>query len=140
MKLIPSFSVDHTRIIPGIYESRVDTLADELAMPADKYTDVELRCRYRYDHTKYFDGEIYSDWSKTISFGTDDINYNTAPVGSGTATPDEPSDPTKKTCPICHFCPQPLGLCIFIWLLIILAIIIIIVIIVAVAKKKKKNQ
>ncbi|MBR6290951.1 MAG: hypothetical protein IKR53_05855, partial [Clostridia bacterium] len=24
------------------------TLADELAMPADKYTDVELRCRYNY--------------------------------------------------------------------------------------------
>ena len=29
MKMIPSFSVDHTRIIPGIYESRVDTLGKE---------------------------------------------------------------------------------------------------------------
>ncbi len=28
MKLIPSFSVDHTKIIPGIFTSRVDTLAD----------------------------------------------------------------------------------------------------------------
>ena len=28
MELIPSFSVDHTRLIPGIYISRVDTLGD----------------------------------------------------------------------------------------------------------------
>ena len=28
MDLIPSFSVDHTRIVPGIYESRVDTLGE----------------------------------------------------------------------------------------------------------------
>jgi S-ribosylhomocysteine lyase len=28
MDLIPSFSVDHTRIIPGIFTSRVDTLGD----------------------------------------------------------------------------------------------------------------
>ncbi len=29
MDLIPSFSVDHTRIIPGIFTSRVDTLGEE---------------------------------------------------------------------------------------------------------------
>ena len=29
MDLIPSFSVDHTRIVPGIFTSRVDTLGDE---------------------------------------------------------------------------------------------------------------
>ena len=28
MELIPSFSVDHTKIIPGIYTSRTDTLGD----------------------------------------------------------------------------------------------------------------
>lgn len=28
MKLIPSFQVDHTKILPGIYESRLDTLGD----------------------------------------------------------------------------------------------------------------
>ncbi|MBP3818203.1 MAG: S-ribosylhomocysteine lyase, partial [Butyrivibrio sp.] len=28
MDLIPSFSVDHTKIIPGIFTSRVDTLGD----------------------------------------------------------------------------------------------------------------
>ncbi len=29
MELIPSFSVDHTAIVPGIFTSRVDTVADE---------------------------------------------------------------------------------------------------------------
>jgi S-ribosylhomocysteine lyase len=29
MELIPSFSVDHTKIIPGIFTSRVDVLGDE---------------------------------------------------------------------------------------------------------------
>ena len=28
MELIQSFSVDHTRIVPGIFTSRVDTLGD----------------------------------------------------------------------------------------------------------------
>ena len=35
MKMIPSFSVDHTKIVPGIYESRVDTLGDELVTTFD---------------------------------------------------------------------------------------------------------
>ena len=35
MKLIPSFQVDHTEIVPGIYESRVDTLGDEFITTFD---------------------------------------------------------------------------------------------------------
>ena len=35
MELIPSFSVDHTLIVPGIYESRVDTLGEELVTTFD---------------------------------------------------------------------------------------------------------
>ena len=35
MDLIPSFSVDHTRIIPGIFISRVDTLGDNLVTTYD---------------------------------------------------------------------------------------------------------
>jgi S-ribosylhomocysteine lyase len=35
MKMIPSFSVDHTKIIPGIYESRVDVLGNELVTTFD---------------------------------------------------------------------------------------------------------
>ena len=35
MDLIPSFSVDHTKIIPGIYESRVDVLGNETVTTFD---------------------------------------------------------------------------------------------------------
>ena len=35
MDLIPGFSVDHTKIVPGIFESRVDTLGDELVTTFD---------------------------------------------------------------------------------------------------------
>lgn len=35
MNLIPSFSVDHTKIIPGIYESRVDSIGNELVTTFD---------------------------------------------------------------------------------------------------------
>ena len=35
MDLIPSFSIDHTKIIPGIFESRVDTIGDEVLTTFD---------------------------------------------------------------------------------------------------------
>ena len=35
MDLIPSFQVDHNKILPGIYESRLDTLGDEYATTFD---------------------------------------------------------------------------------------------------------
>ena len=35
MDLIPSFQVDHNRIVPGIYESRLDTLGSEFATTFD---------------------------------------------------------------------------------------------------------
>lgn len=35
MDLIPSFSIDHTKIVPGIFESRVDTLGDEIVTTFD---------------------------------------------------------------------------------------------------------
>ena len=35
MKMIPSFSVDNTRIVPGIFESRVDTLGTETVTTFD---------------------------------------------------------------------------------------------------------
>ena len=95
-----------------------------------KDTVIETRCRYRCSQKG--EDDVYSDWSKIISFGTDDVNYD------DTAAHD-PSG--KKTCPICHFCPQPLGLCIFIWLLILLVVVaIVVVVIVVVSKSKKKNE
>ncbi len=35
MDLIPSFSVDHTKIVPGIFTSRVDTLGDQIVTTYD---------------------------------------------------------------------------------------------------------
>ena len=35
MDLIPSFAVDHTKIVPGIYESRVDTVGDAFVTTFD---------------------------------------------------------------------------------------------------------
>ncbi len=99
-----------------------------------KDTVIELRCRYRVE--EYGQDVFYSDWSKIISFGTDDIT-NGSGQGSGTVTP---GDDGKSSCPICHFCPQPLGLCIFIWLLIILLVIIVIVVIIVIAAKSKKKK
>ncbi len=123
----------------GEMESALFNLANEERQTVPKDSVIELRCRYRYDHPKYFDGSIYSDWSKTISFGTDDINYHSGTVGTGDPLDDGNPSGVGTKCPICHFCSQPLGLCIFIWLLIILVVIIIIVVIIIVVRKKKKD-
>lgn len=123
----------------GEMESALFGLANESRPTVPRDSIIELRCRYRYDHPAYFDGFIYSDWSRTISFGTDDISYNTSPVNDGPGAPDEPADTSKNTCPICHFCTQPLGICIFIWLILVLLVIIVIVIIIAASRKKKKD-
>ena len=124
----------------GEMESALFALANESRPTVPKDSVIELRCRYRYDDPQYFDGEIYSDWSKIISFGTDDINYHTNPGSDGTAAPDDPQAPAKNSCPICHFCPQPLGICIFIWLLILVIVIVVIVIIAKASGKKKKGE
>ncbi|MBQ9545024.1 MAG: hypothetical protein IJV00_07850 [Clostridia bacterium] len=127
----------------GEMESALFSLANENRPNVPKDSVIELRCRYRYDHPKYFDGFIYSDWSKTIAFGTDDIAYNTAPAASDTAPASSGADPApgnNDKCPICHFCPQPLGLCIFIWLAIIVAIAVVVIIIVKSAKKNENKE
>ena len=103
-----------------------------------KDTVIELRCRYCISQDECDD--FYSPYSKIISFGTDDINAgNSDPVDP--ADRGENPDPAKKDkCWLCGFCPQPLGLCIFIWLLIILVVIIIVVVIIVASKKKKKKE
>ena len=75
MDLIPSFSVDHTRIIPGIFESRVDTLGDELVTtfdvrlkqpnaepaiaPAAMHTIEHVIATFLRNHTDWKDQLIY---------------------------------------------------------------------------------
>ena len=132
----------------GEMESDLFNLANEERQVVPKDSVIELRCRYRYSHSKYFDGDIYSDWSKIISFGTDDINYNPGSLSSDTATPDTSAPVTtpgtsigpNSDCPLCHSCSQPLGICIIIWILIILIVIVLIVVLVIVLNKKKKNK
>ena len=124
----------------GDMESALFALANENRPNVPKDAVIELRCRYRYDHPKYFDGFVYSDWSKTISFGTDDINYYPGSLSSDTGDGGSGGWGSKSTCPICHFCPQPLGLCIFIWLLIIIVVIVIIIIVISASKKNKDKK
>ena len=85
------------------------------------------------------------DFSKFGVTSGDENNDPSSTTNPGATTTDNPYDDGNPSgvgtkCPICHFCSQPLGLCIFIWLLIILAVIIVIVIIIAVARKKKKKD
>ena len=75
MDLIPSFSVDHTKIIPGIFESRVDSLGNELVTtfdvrlkrpnvepsidPAAMHTMEHVVATYLRNHAEWKDKLIY---------------------------------------------------------------------------------
>ena len=75
MDLIPSFSVDHTKIVPGIFESRVDTVGDELITtfdirmktpnkepsvdPATMHTLEHVIATYLRNHDEWKDKLIY---------------------------------------------------------------------------------
>ena len=107
--------------------------AERPTIPAD--TEIELRCRYGCSQ-RGADEDVYSDWSKIIGFGSDDIQYGGSEGGDSQG--DGAGSSANAKCPICHFCPQPLGLCIFIWLAIIIAIVVIVIIIVSRNKKNKK--
>ena len=122
----------------GEMECALLTLVSDERPTIPKDTVIELRCRYRCDQSGQDD--IYSDYSKIISFGTNDINQGGSQGADTSADPDNPSNPEKKECWLCHFCPQPLGLCIFIWIAIIIIVIIIIVIIIKKSKKDKKPE
>ena len=121
----------------GEMECALLTLVNDSRPTIPKDTVIELRCRYRCDQPGLDD--IYSDYSKIISFGTDDINSGNTGYTEGSAPEDDPGAAKKDECWLCHFCPQPLGLCIFIWLAIIIIVIIIIVIIIKKSKKDNKK-
>ena len=84
----------------------------------------------------------FSKFGVTSGEENDNGNSSSNPGGNGTNNPYDDGSPSGvgSNCPICHFCPQPLGLCIFIWLLIILVVIIIVVVIIVASKKKKKKD
>ena len=84
----------------------------------------------------------FSQFGVTSGEENDNGNSSSNPGENGTNNPYDDGNPSGggSNCPICHFCPQPRGLCIFIWLLIILVVIIIVVVIIAASKKKKKKE
>lgn len=95
-------------------------------------SNVKLRARFTGTHGP-------SEWSNVIEING---STGTSPVGTdgneNSGTPTTPSDTDK--CPICGFCPQPLGLCIFIWLAIILIVIVVVIVVISVNKKKNKEK
>ena len=75
MDLIPSFSIDHTRIVPGIFESRVDVLGEEMVTtfdirikkpnaepaiaPAAMHTIEHVVATYLRNHAEWKDKLVY---------------------------------------------------------------------------------
>ena len=84
----------------------------------------------------------FSKFGVTSGEENDNGNSSSNPGGNGTNNPYDDGNPSGvgSKCPVCHFCSQPLGLCIFIWLLIILVIIIIVVVIIVITLKKRKDR
>ena len=109
-------------IKPGEMECALLSLLSDEHPSIDKNTPIELRCRYRCSQAGV-DADVDSEYSKVLVFETSEINNDPQPTPTGEPVPDDPT-PTPKAeskdekkddkCPICHFCPQPLGLCIFI--------------------------
>lgn len=105
------------------------------SIPAD--TEIELRCRYVCSQPGLDD--VSSEYSEIITFATDTINTGENPGGNMPQPPADPGAPDepRAKCPLCGFCPRPLGLCIFIWLAILVVIFVIVILIL---KKKKGGK
>ena len=123
----------------GEMECALLTLISENHPKIAKDTPIEIRCRYRCSQAGV-DEDVFSEYSKVLTFETTEIGNDpqpTPPEVTVTPVPEEKKDEAKKDkCPLCGFCPQPLGLCIFIWLLIIIVIAVVVII---VLKKSKKD-
>ncbi|MBQ7715693.1 MAG: hypothetical protein IJT70_07485 [Clostridia bacterium] len=121
----------------GEMECPLIHLVNEEHPVIDKDSEIELRCRYRCSQSELDD--IFSDYSEIVTFATDE--FGGAESAPDTKAPEviSPAPENDDKCPICHFCPRPLGLCIFIWLAIVIVIVIVVIIIVK-SKKKKENK
>ena len=129
---------------PGEMECALLSLISDEHKKIEKDTPIELRCRYRCSQPEVDD--VYSEYSKILTFETSQIGGDPTPTPTDTPVIDDPTPTPTATpapeekkddkCPLCHFCPQPLGLCIFIWLIIIIVILLVVFIVV----KKLKND
>ena len=97
----------------------------------DEDDNVKLRIRFTGTHGP-------SEWSNVLEINggqTQEIPDGTNASVNGETDTDNEAD----GCSICGFCPEPLGLCIFIWIALVI-IIIVIAVIIAKSKKKKSNK
>ncbi len=111
---------------------------------------IELRARYwcnQYEsYTGDYIGEFWSDYSEVLTFGAQEMSHTEESVAESSKDETESSKITESPkdkeskCPLCGFCPQPLGLCIFIWILIIVVLIVVVVVVVILVKKNKKDD
>ena len=120
----------------------------------EKDSPVELRARYWCSQKTGYNGEeigeFYSDYSKVLTFGSQEMSTTIEAAPSeaevsdedGTVSKAEPEkgEDEKAKCSVCGICPvQPLGICLFIWIAIIVVIIVIVIVVTAVKKKKNKK-
>lgn len=80
------------------------------------------------------------------SSGTTDPGATTDPNGASTTvnsnetTGNEDPNASGKKCWLCGFCPCPLNICIFIWILIVIILVVVIIIIIKKASKKDDKK
>ena len=99
--------------------------------PIEENSHVKLRIRFVGTHGP-------SEWSNILEInggGTQEMAEQAKKPAA-----EKPTAETSKEdkCSLCGFCPEPLGLCIFIWIAVLIVIILIVVIIIVTANKKKK--
>lgn len=117
----------------------------------EKDTPVELRCRYYVTNTNEKE-DFTSDYSEVLTFGTKEIKADPTdpPKEEVKEEVEEPKKEEPKVekkekeeddkCSLCGFCPQPLGICIFIWIAIIIIVIVVVIVIVKKSGNKDKKD
>ena len=132
-----NIELEDRAIRAGEWNAQLIYLVEEGQTIAEN-TEIELRARY---YCKQGDDAFTTAYSAPISFGTDEIGIGvTEPaIGEGDMPTGDLDVSAGSNCPICHFCSQPLGLCIFIWIIIIVAVLAVIAVVVVIVLKKKKQ-
>jgi hypothetical protein len=96
--------------------------------------ELEFRCCFSYDGNEDAGIEAFSTpWSKSI-IRTADNSFSI--VKSSDKNKEEPD---AGKCSLCNICPQPLGVCAFVWLTLAVIAVLIALIIVKAIRRGKKN-
>ncbi len=115
------------------------TASDDVTITMD--SKVEIRVRIVSPAMN----DLTSEWSNIVG-NTAEAEVTPKPTAAEnpdiTNVPEEKEpDAGKHKCKVCGICPiQPLGICLFIWLLIIVIVIVLVVIIITSKNKKDKDK